>query len=107
MTKSTHGFAAAVAILIGSAPLLIHAQQLVVGTWSGTVRNATGALRNANTRPASIVIKKVPDPHWRWRTTGDVTTATFSVANGSYELSSIVLKDGKLEYSFASPTKDE
>lgn len=109
MKHSTAAIVVTVALVYGFASFA-QAQDLQVGTWSGTMRNSTEALGSARIRSVSIVIKKVPDPHWRWRSTGDLTTATFIIPDGglqgSFELSSIVLKDGKLSYSFAS-TSDE
>ena len=105
MKQSTGAIVVTVLLGCGLASS-VQAQDLQVGTWSGTMRNSTVAPGQARTRPVSLVIKKAPDPHWRWRTMGDLTTATFMIPQGSFELSSIVLKDGKLSYSFAS-TNDE
>ena len=105
MLTTIRAFILAVVLAGSASPAL--AQELSVGTWTGTIRAMSGPMRNANTRPVSIVVKKIPDPHWRWRTSGDLLVATFIVPGNSYELSGLVLKNDKLSYSFASPTNDE
>lgn len=100
-----------VAVVLGGSPASVvqaqetRAQELKVGTWSGTV---TQGNQNRNTRPASLEVKMVPDPHWRWRAgPKELLSVTFVTQGGSYELSDIRLEGGTLAYSFTFPLRGE
>ena len=87
-----------------SAP--VAAQDLREGEWSGTIRNTPP--RNANPRPASLIVEKGPDPHWRWRGgANEIVTITFTAAQLTAEVAEIRLADGRLTYSFDVPDGTE
>lgn len=92
-----------------SAPPEFIAKRLnVLSTWSGTIQNVNSrGVVNAVKNPASIEIKKIADPHWRWRDAGDLTIATFIVPMGGFELGTFVQTDQKLSYSFNSIDEDD
>lgn len=52
----------------GSSPAVAAAQELQVGTWSGTILRLRAA-GNQNPQPqrVSLEVKTVPDPHSSWR----------------------------------------
>ena len=90
-----------------SAPPDFTARRLNVITWTGTIQNVNGSgVVNAVKNQASVEIKKIADPHWRWRDVGDLTVATF-IAGGSFELGTFVQTDQKVSYSFDRTQEDE
>ena len=95
---------AAVAVWCG-LPMHATAQDLALGTWTGTVRNAPP--RNPNPRPASLVVKKGPDPHWRWRGGAqELLGIAFTYQQTTVEVGELRVADGRLSYSFADPGQD-
>ena len=79
----------------------VRADDLPLGTWTGFVRvlprQPGGAVRN---NPATLEIKKVPDPFSRWRGTSEILSALFVRGNNRAEVSGIELTDTKLVFSF-------
>jgi hypothetical protein len=75
-------------------------QDMAVGTWSGTARRED----RPATRPASLEIKRVPDPHWRWRGgSGEILGITFVVSGQSNDVDVMSLEAGTLSFSFTDP----
>jgi hypothetical protein len=84
------------------------ADDLPLGDWTGFGLNLFG--NNANRQPASLAIKKVPDPHVLWRGgSGELTSAVFQVqnVNNRFELGSISLTADALSFSFSHPDRQE
>ena len=83
------------------------AEDLKVGTWSGTSTrvNAGG---NRQTRPAFLEVKIVPDPHWQWRGGAkDLLNASFGVQQQRSELSAVRFEGGVLFFAFTQPEQDQ
>lgn len=62
------------ALILGCVlPQALQGQDLPEGVWSGTL------VQNANRGPREVTyeVQRVPDPHRRWRTSGDVLTIMF------------------------------
>ena len=75
------------------------AQGLTVGTWTGTVRNPPP--RNPQPRPASLVITKGPDPHWRWRGgSKELLGVAFRWQQSSAEVGEVQFAEGRLSFLF-------
>lgn len=78
-------------------------QDVPVGMWNGTVSNPN----NRNTPPASLDLKKVPDPHWRWRAgPREVLQGTFAAANDKFEVGTVRLDGDTLAFTFANAERD-
>jgi len=81
------------------------AQDLAVGTWTGTMRNAPP--RNPQPRPAGLIVKKGLDPHWRWRGGAkELLGVTFRWQQATAEASNVLFAEGRLSYSFTPPEQD-
>ena len=88
-----------VAVLTTLAPAgwfssTLRAEELEEGTWSGSLRLGNQSL------PANLEVKRVQDPHWRWRPGGE---KVLSVTQGGQPVSDILLESGKLTYSAGLP----
>ena len=82
------------------------ADDLAVGTWTGTVRNTPP--RNPQPRPVSLIVKKSADPHWRWRGGAkELMGIVFRVQQAPSEVSEVTFGDGRLAYSFVPPEQDQ
>ena len=80
-----------------SLPSILHAQELREGTWSGSQSNPN----NGNTQAVSLEVKKIADPHWRWRaSTEELLSATLIGRQGQFLVSEIRLDAEKLSYSY-------
>ncbi len=90
-----------VAIACSVCPTAL-AEQLQVGTWSGTWANRGG--NNPRERPVTIEVKKTADPHWRWRSgEQELLDGTFVGAGGTTvraQISDVSLDDASLSFSF-------
>lgn len=96
------GDAADAAIFGASAPKQFTVKRVNAVTWTGTIQNVNGeGVVNNQKNPASLEIKQIRDPHWAWRDKGELTVATLFAGNqGTYELSTFLITDLKLSYSF-------
>lgn len=76
-------------------------------TWTGTVRNAPSQRNpnpNPNIRQVTIGMRKMPDPHWRWRGGAkELTFRTFNLPNQSFPLNEFDVADDRLRYSYSQP----
>jgi len=93
-----------------SAPKQFIVKRVIVVAWIGTIQNVNGeGVVNNQKNPVSIEIKQVSDPHWRWRDKGELTVTTL-IAGGqggaNYELSTFLVTDQQLSYSFSRPQTD-
>jgi len=97
----------AVFVLAWSSSPNLQTQALQEGTWSGTwVR--VDRNNNPQGQGVSLEVKKVPDPHWRWRPAGgELLTATFVVQQGRSQVSALRSENGTLSYSFRRPVDDQ
>lgn len=94
-----------VVVLVSLASSPAAADDLTVGTWTGTVRNTPP--RNPQPRPVSLIVKKGPDPHWRWRGGAkELVGVAFRVQNAAAEVSEARFGEGLLSYSFTPPEQD-
>jgi len=75
--------------------------------WTGTARNApTRRTPNPNPTPRLVAlgVRKVADPHWRWRGgEKDMTVRTFIQGNQSLPLNFFELTDDRLTFSYSRP----
>ena len=92
-------FALIALALSWSLPSILHAQELPEGTWSGSQTNPN----NGNTQTFSLEVKKIADPHWRWRaSTEELLSATLTGRQGQFLVSDIQLDGEKLSYSYTA-----
>ena len=90
-------FALIALALSWSLPSILHAQELREGTWWGSQTNPN----NGNTQAVSLEVKKIEDPHWRWRAgTEELLSATLIGPLGQYLVTEIRLDAEKLSYSY-------
>lgn len=96
------GFAIALAWSFSSA---LQGQELQEGTWSGSWINTRGD--NPRPQSVSIEVKKIPDPHSRWRPgKGELLSITFVLPQGRAQVSDLRLEKGTLSYSSRVTTGD-
>ena len=75
-----------------------YSQDLQVGNWSGTMM---GVGQNRNSRPASLEVKLIPDPHWLWRGgPRDMRSVVLVTAQGSYDVGTASLDTDTLSFTF-------
>lgn len=93
--------------LVWSFSSALQGQELQEGTWSGTwVRMDRN--NNPQGQGVSLEVKKVTDPHWRWRPGGgELLSVTFVVPQGRSQVSGLRLESGTLSYSFRRPVDDQ
>ncbi len=78
---------------------ILHAQELPEGTWSGSQTNPN----NGNTQIFSLEVKKIADPHWRWRaSTEELLSATLTGGQFQVLVTDIQLDAEKLSYSYTA-----
>jgi hypothetical protein len=79
------------------------AQELQEGKWSGTRVQPNGNVQNI-----TFEVKRIPDPHARWRL-GPVVilTATIAVGQNKVPLKDILLDGESLSYAFIQPNRAE
>ena len=78
---------------------ILHAQELPEGTWSGSQTNPN----NGNTQTFSLEVKKIADPHWRWRaSTEELLSATLTGGQLQVLVTDIQLDGEKLSYSYTA-----
>ena len=93
-----------VAIACSVCPTAL-AEQLQVGTWSGTWVVNRGD-NNPRERPVTIEVKKTSDPHWRWRSDeqelldGTFVGAGSGLSTVRAQISDVSLDDASLSFSF-------
>ncbi len=67
---------------------ILHAQELREGRWSGSRTNPD----NGNTQAISLEVKKIADPHWRWRaSTEELLSTTLTDSQGQVLVTDIQL----------------
>ena len=92
-------FALIALALSWSLPSILHAQELPEGTWSGSQTNPN----NGNTQTFSLEVKKIADPHWRWRaSTEELLSTTLTDRQGQLFVTDIQLDGEKLSYSYTA-----
>lgn len=92
-------FALIALALSWSLPSILHAQELPEGTWSGSQTNPD----NGNTQAISLEVKKIADPHWRWRaSTEELLSATLTGGQLQVLVTDIQLDAEKLSYSYTA-----
>ncbi len=92
-------FALIALALSWSLPSILHAQELREGTWSGSQSNPN----NGNTQAISLEVKKIADPHWRWRaSTEELLSATLTGGQLQVLVTDIQLDAEKLSYSYTA-----
>ncbi len=92
-------FALIALALSWSLPSILHAQELPEGTWSGSQTNPN----NGNTQIFSLEVKKIADPHWRWRaSTEELLSATLTGGQLQVLVTDIQLDAEKLSYSYTA-----
>ncbi|MGQ0735666.1 MAG: hypothetical protein ACT4QD_18685 [Acidobacteriota bacterium] len=95
------------ALCTGMAQAPGQAPQVPLGTWLGTVRQINNP-NNRNSRPASLEVKKVPDPHWRWRSgEAEILSVTFRAQQDAFEVSTVTLDLRTFSFSFTHPEQGE
>ncbi len=93
------------AALMGLLSTPVAGQEVPLGAWSGSVSNPGS--QNRGPQPASLDLKKVPDPHWRWRGgPRDVLTGIFVAGQAKFELSTIHFDGDTLAYAFTNDERD-
>ncbi len=80
--------------------------------WSGSVRNAPNPQNpnaNPNVRPATVAIRKIPDPHWRWRGgSKDLPMRVFNLQNQPIPVNSFALDNDQLTFEYTrTPQEDQ
>jgi hypothetical protein len=81
-------------------PVLVQAQVLQEGTWSGT-RVRVGRAGNPQTQRVSIEVKKAPDPHAGWRSEKrELWNVTLVAPNGRAPLSDVRLEGDSLSFAY-------
>jgi hypothetical protein len=99
-------FTAVTTVMLVGAATATWADDVPLGTWNGFGVALSG--NNTNRQPASLVVRKGPDPHVLWRGgTGELITAVFQVQNqnNQREIGNITLADGRLTFSFSDPNQ--
>lgn len=92
-------FALIALALSWSLPSILHAQELPEGTWSGSQTNPN----NGNTQIFSLEVKKIADPHWRWRaSTEELLSTTLTGGQLQVLVTDIQLDAEKLSYSYTA-----
>ena len=74
--------------------------------WSGTLRNLpppnANPNFNPNPRPATVAIRQIADPHWRWRGDGKQTaTRVFVQANQATPLNTFNVTPDKVSFTYS------
>lgn len=78
----------------------LQGQELQEGTWSGT-QLRLGARNPGQPRNVSIEVKKIPDPHLRWRPgKGEVWNVTHITPQGRFSVSDLHLEKESLSFSY-------
>ena len=82
-----------------------------VPSWTGAVRNGPthrNPTPNQNPRAVTLGVKKVSAPHWVWRG-GDKQSEvhTFTLPQGSFELSRFDLDADRLAFAFTRPNQGD
>lgn len=92
-------FALIALALSWSLPSILHAQELPEGNWSGSQTNPN----NGNTQAIFLEVKKIADPHWRWRaSTEELLSATLTGGQLQVLVTDIQLDAEKLSYSYTA-----
>ena len=94
-----------VAVLACSFSFTLQGQELQEGTWTGTATRFNQRQNQVQSQPASLEVKRVPDPHWRWRPGGgELLSVKFVVQLGNRaqpaQVSGFRLENGTLTYSY-------
>lgn len=94
MKRST--FILALAWFLAAA---LQGQEFQEGTWSGTSVRVGGRNNNPQAQRVSLEVKKIPDPHWRWRPgKGEVLNVTFIMPQGRAQVSDLRVEKGSLSF---------
>lgn len=79
----------------------LQGQQLQEGTWSGTMLRTNPKGVPGQPRSVSLEVKKIPDPHLRWRPgKGEVLNVTHITPQGRFSVSDLHLEKGSLSFSY-------